>query len=158
MKTATTFKGQAKPFGKSGHFNEPTRHALQAKGIKTGNNADMLFRYESAFGHPQNKTEFFRVDDVPASVAEKAFLGEPKLNPNGRQNDSPTMRSLVKTALEHKATLEGYVIPQESGRDDARVTFDGIVIPKKAVAYQLKKTTHPDEFGKVKGGYRLWWD
>ncbi len=35
-KKSTTFKGQAKPFGKSGHFNEPRRHALQAKGIKTG--------------------------------------------------------------------------------------------------------------------------
>jgi len=25
MKTSTTFKGQAKPFGKSGHFNDETK-------------------------------------------------------------------------------------------------------------------------------------
>jgi len=39
MKTSTTFKGAAKPFGKSGHFDEPRRHSLQAKGIKTGHYA-----------------------------------------------------------------------------------------------------------------------
>ncbi len=37
MKTNTTFKGAPKPLGKSGHFYEPRRHSLQAKGIKTGN-------------------------------------------------------------------------------------------------------------------------
>jgi hypothetical protein len=36
MKKSTTFKGQPKPFGKSGHFHEPRRHSLQARGIKTG--------------------------------------------------------------------------------------------------------------------------
>jgi hypothetical protein len=36
VKKSTTFKGQAKPYGKSGHFNESRRHSLQARGIKTG--------------------------------------------------------------------------------------------------------------------------
>jgi len=35
-KKGFTFKGEAKPFGKTGHFNEPRRHSLQAKGFKTG--------------------------------------------------------------------------------------------------------------------------
>jgi hypothetical protein len=37
VRKSTTFKGQPKPYGKSGHFDEPRRHSLQAKGIKTGN-------------------------------------------------------------------------------------------------------------------------
>jgi hypothetical protein len=36
-KKSTTFKGEVKPYGASGHFNEPRRHSLQARGIKTGN-------------------------------------------------------------------------------------------------------------------------
>jgi hypothetical protein len=36
MKKATTFKGAVKPYGATGHFYEPRRHSLQAKGIKTG--------------------------------------------------------------------------------------------------------------------------
>jgi hypothetical protein len=35
-KKGITFKGESKPFGASGHFNEPRRHSLQAKGFKTG--------------------------------------------------------------------------------------------------------------------------
>jgi len=42
MKTSTTFKGAPKPYGATGHFNESRRHALQAKGIKTGHLADPL--------------------------------------------------------------------------------------------------------------------
>jgi len=36
MATNRTFKGAIKPMGKSGHFHEPQRHAMQAKGLKTG--------------------------------------------------------------------------------------------------------------------------
>jgi len=39
-KTSVTFKGQPKPYGATGHFDEPRRHALQAKGIKTGHLSD----------------------------------------------------------------------------------------------------------------------
>lgn len=42
VKKSITFKGQTKPYGKSGHFNESKRHSLQAKGIKTGNLAKSL--------------------------------------------------------------------------------------------------------------------
>lgn len=40
MAKSTTYKGAMKPYGASGHFDEPQRHALQAKGIRTGNLAD----------------------------------------------------------------------------------------------------------------------
>ena len=42
MAKGTTFKGAPKPFGGSGHFNEPRRHSLQAKGFKTGHLADSV--------------------------------------------------------------------------------------------------------------------
>ena len=45
MAKSTTFQGAAKPFGKSGHFVEPRRHTLQAKGIKTGH-LSMQTEYE----------------------------------------------------------------------------------------------------------------
>jgi len=43
MATSRTYKGQPKPMGKSGHFFESKRHALQAKGYKTGHLAEALF-------------------------------------------------------------------------------------------------------------------
>ena len=36
MKTNTTFKGAPKPYGATGHFDEPMRHKLQGSGFKTG--------------------------------------------------------------------------------------------------------------------------
>ena len=42
MAKSTTFKGAPKPYGASGHFNEPRRHSLQAKGIRTGHLADTI--------------------------------------------------------------------------------------------------------------------
>jgi len=42
MAKGTTFRGAPKPFGGSGHFNEPRRHSLQAKGFKTGHLADSV--------------------------------------------------------------------------------------------------------------------
>lgn len=35
-KKSVTYKGKPKPYGKSGHYYESQRHALQAKGIRTG--------------------------------------------------------------------------------------------------------------------------
>jgi hypothetical protein len=49
-KKSTTFKGQPKPYGQSGHFHEPRRHSLQARGIKTGRNTQ---RSLTQFGIPE---------------------------------------------------------------------------------------------------------
>ena len=40
MAKGTTFKGEAKPFGEEGWFNESTRHSMASKGLKSGNLAD----------------------------------------------------------------------------------------------------------------------
>jgi len=45
MAKGTTFKGAPKPFGGSGHFNEPRRHSLQAKGFKAEHKDQILKDY-----------------------------------------------------------------------------------------------------------------
>jgi hypothetical protein len=47
MKKSTTFKGQPKPYGASGHFYEPRRHSLQARGIRTGSKVHLINAYSS---------------------------------------------------------------------------------------------------------------
>jgi len=83
MAKSTTFRGQAKPMGKSGHFYEPRRHALQAKGFKTGTHSGLPMYmkdtdrdgvpdkfdcnpYDSRF---QDDSKEFKVDDHISIVA-----------------------------------------------------------------------------------------
>jgi hypothetical protein len=71
MAKSTTFKGVPKPMGASGHFYEPRRHALQAKGIKTGNVASMTGLYDA--------TPKMRVKSIETPVTEVKdmdFMGE----------------------------------------------------------------------------------
>jgi hypothetical protein len=161
--TNKTYSGLPKPAGRSGHFYEPERHKLQAKGIKTGNNVKLLTPYVERYELEKGKVpkDFFRIVNVPAFVAKKAFAGDPPLKPEDRQNESPTMKRLVEIAEKHNGKLEGYVIPKESGREDARVTFDGLTLygdDGLLEAAKLKKATHPDEFNVSTEGIRLWWD
>ena len=98
--------------------------------------------------------------------AEKLF-GKEKgmLDPDEGQNESPTPRELVELARTHHGFVGGYVIPTESGREDARVSIDTIYLPEKE-AHLYKKiwdaNGHPvDEFGpqdSPKGYMRIWWD
>ncbi len=81
-------------------------------------------------------------------------------------------------ASRHNGTLEGYVIPVSTGRDDARISIDGFTIKasrKEAMKLrdELRKRKHkeewegetirwteePDELDEVRPGYwRFWWD
>ena len=67
-KKGFTFKGEAKPFGKTGHFNEPRRHSLQAKGFKTGHQADSVLM-------PAKKTLQKRVNPLkfPILIKKKDY-------------------------------------------------------------------------------------
>jgi len=75
MAKSTTFKGQAKPMGKSGHFYEPRRHSLQAKGIKTGrNNLELVqLPYQpkaEGFKVPKQSGQFYALPEL-----EKFYAG-----------------------------------------------------------------------------------
>jgi hypothetical protein len=72
-KKSTTFKGQPKPFGKSGHFNEPRRHSLQAKGIKTGNLSKPVPYFNPAGRDVTQRFVVYKFDDLKPEAKEKAI-------------------------------------------------------------------------------------
>ena len=110
----------------------------------------------------EDKHNFYNAEKVPPQVAEKLMTGYPNVNPEERHNDSPKMKDMVMLAKKYRGSLEGYVVPVESGRPDARITFDGIVLPvSMSTARKLADTfalSKPDEIDKVEGGIRIWWD
>jgi len=76
MATNRTFKGAIKPMGKSGHFNEPQRHAMQAKGLKTGNLADAKGLLPMATPKGRlvvKKNMVFKFDELSPKAQEKAL-------------------------------------------------------------------------------------
>jgi hypothetical protein len=99
-------------------------------------------------------------EDLPAKEAKRLLTGWPNVDPKDRQNYSPTMEKMVEIADRYDGTLEGYVITVESGRDDARITFDGFTITAdESKARALAKELKPDEFVKVgRKKWRFWWD
>lgn len=102
---------------------------------------------------------FFNIKNVPPGIAEKLMTGWPNVDPEDTQNVSPTMKKMVQIAKKYKGKLEGHVISVKSHKPDARISFEGftITIPDKA-ALQLMKSLKPDEFSKIKGKWRFWWD
>ena len=77
MKTNTTFKGAPKPYGATGHFDEPMRHKLQGSGFKTGHLAGGV-----SAGMPMPapkgrevvvKYRVYKFDDLPKEAQQKAL-------------------------------------------------------------------------------------
>jgi hypothetical protein len=75
------------------------------------------------------------------------------------------MKNMIEIAAKHHGTLEGYVIPVETGRDDARISFDGMTLhlsrdEAQKLYDEFEHTQHHvnhfDE--KAKNTYRFWWD
>lgn len=123
------------------------------------NSTSLLGKYVWKQYYKSANSEFFRVVGVPTEVAKTLYFASPPLTPNSRQNDSPKMSKMVKIAEKYNGVLEGYVIPIESKREDARVTFDGFIIKvDEKTALALKKLLKPDEFSPQEKGYRFWWD
>jgi hypothetical protein len=107
--------------------------------------------------------DFFHIAEVPVDVIEPFTEGEkPFLNPDDTQNSSPSVRELLALAKRFPgSTVGGYVIPTESGRDDARISLDTIYIKAPGtVATKLKRELKPDEYSynKETKSYRFWWD
>ncbi len=102
----------------------------------------------------------FRIRNVPVEVAEKLYGPWPNLNPEESFNNSPKMKKLVELAKQYNGTLEGDVFPVESGRSDARISFDAIYLKcSKEDAQRLRHNLKPNEFDLEKDGtYRFWWD
>ena len=123
-------------------------------------------------------SSYYRFNNLPVTDAKRAMTGEPNINPEDGQNSSPTAKEMVQMAAKHQGTMEGYVIPVATKRDDARISIDGFTIrASKEEAVKLRKelksrkhaeewegekitwTEDPDEFDEVRPGYwRFWWD
>ncbi len=103
---------------------------------------------------------FYRFENVPASTMRKIMNTSPLADPEDRQNNSPPMRVMINIASNHRGTLEGHVIPVESGRSDARITVEGFTLRTSELkALRLANEFSPDEFDEIKPGFwRFWWD
>lgn len=106
-----------------------------------------------------NKDDFF-LSHVPPETAEQLLIGWPNVEPKERQNSSPTMKTMVELAKQYNGTLGGYCIPVESGRSDARISFDTLFLKiSREDATKLRRSLKPNEFDLKKDGtYRFWWD
>lgn len=84
--------------------------------------------------------------------AEK-LLGMGALDPEDRQNESPTIEEFI--GLGHQVpgtTFHGYrVLPE---REDEGIIFEGFEMPVKGISEEL----NADEAGVEKGVLRTWWD
>jgi len=103
---------------------------------------------------------FVSFDELNPDIGKQLLTGWPNVDPEDVQNNSPTMREMVDITLKHKGTLKGYLIPVETGRDDARIRFDGFTIKlSKKVALELKKKLKPNDFSELdQKTFRFWWD
>lgn len=108
----------------------------------------------------ENISHYYRFARLPVDEALTMMIGYPNIDPDDRQNDSPTQQELVEAAKKHGGTLEGYVIKSTSGRKDARVQIDGVELGmSKVQAEELQSLWRADEFDEVDGGrFRFWWD
>ncbi len=114
-------------------------------------------------------TSYYRFEKLPVLKARRMAKGEPNINPEDGQNRSPTAKEMIDLAAKHNGTMEGYVIPIATKRDDARISLDGFTIratkeEAKKLQRELKNRKHteewegekitwteaPDEFDKVR--------
>ena len=85
MAKSTTFKGEPKPFGASGHFNEPKRHEMQAKGYKTGHLANKVHPLDYTGAKPKPKgrlvsVRVYKFDELPKEIQEKVLDEHRQIN------------------------------------------------------------------------------
>jgi hypothetical protein len=138
----------------------------------------VLTQYLAPYYKESDTDSYYRFQKLPVSEARKMSTGEPNLELEDNQNSSPSTREMFDMAAKHNGTMEGYVIPMASGRDDARISVDGFTIraskeDAQKLQRELKNKKHtekwegeeitwnegPDEFDEVSPGYwRFWWD
>lgn len=111
------------------------------------------------------KSRLWYFRGMPPKKAKKLLTGWPNVEPSERHNFSPKMEMMVRLAKKKNGLLGGYIIPVETGRDDARIQFTSLLIPMSEDIEMIKNLSEPDEFEKnldipnLKGKYyRLWWD
>lgn len=127
--------------------------------------ADLWKYRDRSFGDDKKRKIYhYTIENIPPTLAKKILTGQTNINPKDRQNNSPTMGTLVSLAMKYHGFVGGYVIPVASKRDDARIILDTLYIPVALgiIINKLKNKTNPDEFDEVmikgKTYMRFWWD
>ena len=153
----------------------PTESREQPLPMKDGQ-YDLL-RYLPSYWQ-SDTSSYYRFENLPSSDARRMMTGQPNIDPEDNQNRSPPSDEMIRMAKKHHGTLEGYVIPKATGRDDARISIDGFTIraPKEEAmklrddlrnrkhkeewdGETIKWTEEPDELDEVRpGSWRFWWD
>lgn len=103
---------------------------------------------------------FFHFQNMPPEVVKKLLSGWPNADKKDRQNRSPTLKKMLDLASRHNGSLSGYCIPVESGRSDARISFEEFTLHiTKQEAMKLKRSLKPDNLTELeKDTYSFWWD
>jgi hypothetical protein len=102
-----------------------------------------------------------RFRGLDAETAQR-LIDEGYLDPDGKQNYSPTAREIVTFALENGAVVDGYMVSPSSS--DARISREGLSIPSKhcdaeTIAAFARKFRHADEFmADTEHGCSCWFD
>jgi hypothetical protein len=106
------------------------------------------------------RDSFSEINNVPIRVALRLPQGYGYVDRTEQWNNSPTIAEIFKLAQVGDGTLEGYIIPFASERDDCRITFDGCTVKLPALkAYKAAHDLQPSEFTEVfKGIWHFWWD
>jgi hypothetical protein len=95
----TTFQGRPKPSGKPGHYYEPMRHSLQAKGIKTGNISGSSIYGSMGIQNLEKPT--LRVDETPKTSTGLEDIQQETINEKEEQPKKVPFTEKVK-AFEEK--------------------------------------------------------
>jgi len=128
---------------------EPTEKLLQKK-----DGQYVLTGYLPSYWQ-SDTTSYYRFEKLPVVKARRITTGDPNINPEDGQNSSPPAKEMIEIASKHHGTMEGYVIPVATKRDDARISIDGFTIrATKEEAMKLRKDLkskkHTEEWGDGK--------
>jgi len=153
MKTSTTFKGAAKPFGKSGHFNEPMRHALQAKGIKTGNFSDLgVGRFRYSFPDKSTVTVYANsIEEAKKRILEQVKIPKTNLSVIDGKITEQNLKLMLRRLNDGKMKPQDVPFPDD--REGIKLT-DEQVAKGKEWLMKLWKTENGTERKNNPYGYR----
>lgn len=124
-------------------------------------NMDEVRRNQIIWGNNEARRDAERFEMLSIQQLE-TLIGEKFVNPAHKQNDAPSIGTLLKWAKKFPdATIhfEGYVI--SAFREDYRVSIDGITVqnPSEKVQKAFKKSFQfADSFITKDSGWRAWWD
>jgi hypothetical protein len=176
MAKSTTYKGMPKPYGKSGHFDESRRHALQARGIRTGRFADSIafvkYGYGDDFGLKVRSIDF-KTEVVPTEEAQALARVVKQYNEYYGEKIANAMEQFKGRVEGWQFGREGSVVlyvhlphwtnqqEEPPGSEPQRISPEVIQKLKDELRVAFVDVCHADEFDDAEFSdhiVRIWWD